>query len=244
MNIKWYSFAGCLVLGLAVGLSNPPSAFAAVRNINQFRANHGRVTPGDTPGFPVTISRPGSYRLTTNLTLPDVPGTVGIDITAEGVELDLNGFAIIGPRVCPDEDAFLACTPAVDDGSYVLIRGGRNVTVKNGTARGSLGSGIYLGAHARLEGVNVMWNSMIAVITGKGSIIKNCLVAQSFQGILALGGDCSIVGNRIRVHTDPGIQMESTTSGYADNILDCSGPFCVLGGTQTGFNLCGGSPCP
>jgi hypothetical protein len=67
--------------------------------IDQNRALAGNVTPGDAPGFPVTISQPGSYRLSGNLTVPD-SNTTAIQITADFVTLDLNGFSIIGPNVC------------------------------------------------------------------------------------------------------------------------------------------------
>src|SRR5437660_10259917 len=60
------------------------------------RAN---VSPGDTPGFPVTISQPGSYRLSSNLTVPDA-NTTAILITSDNVTLDLNGFSIMGPVFC------------------------------------------------------------------------------------------------------------------------------------------------
>src|SRR5712692_4005736 len=67
--------------------------------IDQNRALAGGVTPGDAPGFPVTISVPGSYRLSGNLTVPDA-NTTAIQVTADNVTLDLNGFSIIGPTVC------------------------------------------------------------------------------------------------------------------------------------------------
>ena len=43
--------------------------------IDQNRALAGGITPGDEPGFPVTISKPGSYRFSGNLTLPDTTVT-------------------------------------------------------------------------------------------------------------------------------------------------------------------------
>ena len=42
-------------------------AVDGVTLIDQNKALAGSVTPGDTPGFPVTISQPGSYRLSGNL---------------------------------------------------------------------------------------------------------------------------------------------------------------------------------
>src|SRR6185436_13484798 len=54
----------------------------------------GGITSGDGPGYPVTISDPGSYRLSSDLNVP--PGTNGFDIVANNVTLDLNGFNVIG----------------------------------------------------------------------------------------------------------------------------------------------------
>src|SRR5438552_9500675 len=70
-----------------------------VVTIDQNRALAGGVTPGDTPGFPVTLSLPGSYRLTGNLTVPNA-NTTAIQIAANYVTVDLNGFTIIGTTVC------------------------------------------------------------------------------------------------------------------------------------------------
>ena len=46
-------------------LAAAPAAHAVdgVVLIDQSRALAGNVTPGDTAGFPITISQPGSYRL-------------------------------------------------------------------------------------------------------------------------------------------------------------------------------------
>jgi len=60
--------------------------------IDQNKALAGNVTPGDTAGFPVTISQPGSYRLSSNLTVPS--GQSAITITVPNVTIDLNGFSI------------------------------------------------------------------------------------------------------------------------------------------------------
>src|SRR5438270_9518468 len=55
----------------------------------------GNVTPGDTPGFPVTISQPGSYRLSGNLTVPDA-NTTAISVTDNNITIDSQGFSILG----------------------------------------------------------------------------------------------------------------------------------------------------
>lgn len=93
--------------------------------------------PGDAPGFPVTISQPGSYRLSGNLTVPDLNITA-IHITADHVTLDLNGFSIIGPGVCTSRPT--TC-PAPGRGIGVQAGGDqalgpRGVRILNGSVRG------------------------------------------------------------------------------------------------------------
>src|SRR4030088_445528 len=90
-------------------ISNSLYAVDGVILIDQNRALAGNVTPGDAPGFPVTISLPGSYRLSGNLTVPDA-NTTAIDVTTDNVTIDLNGFSIIGPTVCSGEPV-TACNP-------------------------------------------------------------------------------------------------------------------------------------
>src|SRR5271154_6656573 len=80
---------------LLVAIPGSLYAVDGVVLINQSSALQGGVTPGDAPGFPVTISQPGSYRLSSNLVVPD-SNTNAIEITAEFVTLDLNGFSIVG----------------------------------------------------------------------------------------------------------------------------------------------------
>jgi hypothetical protein len=74
--------------------SSPAFAVDGVILIDQNKALAGNVSPGDAPGFPVSIRRPGSYRLAGNLTVPS--GLNGIEITESNVTVDLNGFSLLG----------------------------------------------------------------------------------------------------------------------------------------------------
>src|SRR5215475_10915505 len=66
--------------------------------IDQQRALEGNITPGDTPGFPVLITTPGSYRLASNLVVADANlDAVFVNPEVQDVTLDLNGFTIEGP---------------------------------------------------------------------------------------------------------------------------------------------------
>lgn len=87
------------VLPVVIAISCKLYGVDGVVLINQANALAGNVTPGDTAGFPVTISQPGSYRLSGNLTVPDA-NTNAIEIASNNVSIDLNGFSIIGPTVC------------------------------------------------------------------------------------------------------------------------------------------------
>ena len=85
-----------LSIVLLAGLASGVEAADDVQLIDQDLALAGGVTPGDLPGFPVEISRPGSYRLSGNLRV-SVPGVHPIIIRADNVTIDLNGFTIQGP---------------------------------------------------------------------------------------------------------------------------------------------------
>ena len=67
------AFAGLLAAG-------PAAAVDGLILIDQNKALAGNVTPGDTAGFPVSITRSGSYRLTSDLIVPDAD-TTAIDVT-------------------------------------------------------------------------------------------------------------------------------------------------------------------
>src|SRR5215472_16787685 len=90
-----------IVVGLTlIGSLIASSAYAVdgVLEINQVCATGPGCFPGDSAGLPVTITTAGSYRLTSNLTVPNAT-TDGIDVNADNVTIDLNGFIILGPCV-------------------------------------------------------------------------------------------------------------------------------------------------
>ena len=78
------------VPALFIAVGSPALASDGVIEINQAKALAGGVTAGDTATFPVTISEPGSYILTSDL----MTSGPMIDITVGNVTLDLNGFTL------------------------------------------------------------------------------------------------------------------------------------------------------
>ena len=103
---------------LTLALALPALAVDGVLEINQACAVSAGCFVGDSGGFPVTISSPGSYRLTSNL-ITRAPGD-GIDVTTEQVEIDLNGFTI----GCDGGAAGGTCEPGTGPWTSSRLSGG------------------------------------------------------------------------------------------------------------------------
>jgi hypothetical protein len=122
------------------------------------------VSPGDAPGYPITLSQPGHYKLMGNLVVP--ANTGGILITASDVTLDLNGFTVSGPVKCSQNVATLVVVcgeVAIANGS-IGIRvafGVTGTTIRNGTVRGFNQSGIRGDGSETIENVRATQNAGI-----------------------------------------------------------------------------------
>jgi len=135
-----------MAVAFAGGITMPAWAVDGVILIDQNKAIAGSVTPGDTPGFPVSINQPGSYKLTGNLTVPNA-STTAVEINASHVTLDLNGFAILGPTDC--SAGLDPCANAGVGRGITTFHGDNitpafNITIRNGTIQGMGSNGIFL----------------------------------------------------------------------------------------------------
>ncbi len=111
-----------LVLAALAG-SIPAFAVDGVVLINQ-----ASVTAAG--GFPFKITEAGSYKLPSSLVVP--AETDGIDIQANDVSLDLNGFSISGAIVCDGTNCGTQPRTAVSGISALAI----GITIRNGHVRG------------------------------------------------------------------------------------------------------------
>jgi len=136
MNLtRWTCVRTVLVASLFLIASLPAYAVDGVVLIDQARAIAGNITPGDTPGFPVSITRAGSYKLASSLLAPE--GVNGIEISSSNVTLDLNGFTLAGPAV-----TFAICpSPCFNPPNGIVTVGTtlRSVAIKNGMVYGFAG---------------------------------------------------------------------------------------------------------
>lgn len=137
----------------------------------------GGVTPEDTPGFPVTISESGPYRLSENLTVPDA-NTSAIDITASSVDLDLNGFTIQGPNQCPQRGVCNLSGAGIGVKSAWNING---ITVRNGAIKGMGAHATELGSYARVKNVDVNNNGGRGIKTRHLSTVEGCTSSNNFS---------------------------------------------------------------
>jgi hypothetical protein len=134
------------------------------------------------------ISRPGSYYLAGNVTVP--AGKVGIVIDADEVTLDLGGFAMLGET-----------DPAILGGIRCGDGGRRGITVRNGTIGRAGAYAIDLahdgGRQSRVRDV-VTSQSDVGIRVGPGSLVSDCDVLEAGEPGLE-AGDESII-SRCRVH--------------------------------------------
>jgi hypothetical protein len=227
------------VMALGAGTAN-----AADVAIDQRSAQAGKVTVGDAPGFPVTISEPGSYRLTSNLVVRDA--VTVIEITASDVTLDLAGFSIIGPNQCAGTP--VACT--IPGGNGIGIKAvadtgpsPENVRVSNGTVRGMGGHGIrMMGNGTVVERVHALSNGGPGIVVGMGHVIDSvamfngsgaAVVGLIVRGTVAMN---NVVGIAIR---SGGVASGNSVIANAASGLSVQCPAVVVGNStvSNGTNL-------
>jgi hypothetical protein len=195
------------------------------------------AAPGPTDGvrapgtpissLPFTITQPGSYYLTRNLS---VASGNGITINADGVTLDLMGFTLSGP--------------GSNTGSYGITSDGvttrRNNTIRNGVLRG-WGIGVATPNFIRstyedLRVTDNVWGLNI----GSGSDVRHVMSAYNTIGLAiaqrddAWGGSVSD-SNFIR-NSVYGIFVSANNIWVHGNVIDSNGSIGVAIATGGSWN--------
>jgi len=180
-------------------------------SIDQNRALAGSVTPGDAPGYPVTLSVPGAYKLTGNLVVP--ASTDGILIAAPNVTLDLNGFSIVGPVVCTGAGNALTCAGIKQGSGITHYSGMSGTTIRNGTVRGFGITGVGADTGATINHVTAISNGGHGIAVYGNSTVSNSMASDNGDtGFLLLSGGV-ITNSRSHNNKSFGVRVDSYTSG-------------------------------
>ena len=209
-----------------------------------------QATVVNSGGFPYHITQPGSYKLSGNLTVPAGSFVDGIDIGADNVTLDLNGFTITGAGLA--------------GGAAGVGSGGSNrsgITVKNGSVTNFI-TGIDLpGSSLLLTDLHLNSNlrGMHIGEGGAGNIVVRCTANSNAQeGMMVFNATVSDSGaaangksglyasnstlfhNILEQNGQAGIL--ATNAVYGSNTILNNSPD-VLGGTSQNNNLCTSGGC-
>jgi len=232
-NLRFTIWLKCAVLGLLLSTINPQLSTALAQ---------GSLTPSGAPAptmktlaqieprtpifsAPFTITQPGSYYLTTNLT---TTVSNAIVIVVSGVSLDLNGFTISS-----------TVANAANGGTAILLGSGlSDITIVNGHIRGGVtnnGSGVYTGSGF---GSGILYdfsgNAPVNVLVSRISV-SGCLD----YGIFLTEGDSAVVEScTVRTIGSYGIYASTIKQSVA---VDCGN--LALGGDQVSgcWGQCSGS---
>jgi len=162
-----------------------------------------RISPGraDKPGFLIVIEYPGQYQLSGNLHVTDA-NTTAVEINADNVTLDLNGYTIQGPARCAKMTA--SCAPA-GSGNGVHAVNRRNVLVKNGNIEGMGNYGVYLETNSgRIERLVLAGNAHGGAVFFGGSISDSIAEANGGDGVF--GVDLKVRRNVLRNNRGYGLR--------------------------------------
>lgn len=240
-------------LTFAILAATPALGADGVVEINQAAAEAGRIWLGDAPGFPVTLSEPGSYRLTSNLDLRNLPSpedVTAIEITGAGVLLDLGGFSIIAGSDC---EGAPPSSSGTGDGVYADSSAG-HVRVENGFVNAVGRDGLALGDSAHVGNVTATCNGRNGISVGNhANVVNSRADANGASGVVA-GPESRVVDNTGSNNAAFGLQLgsNSATGGnawFANNggsegpQIGAAAPSIPLGddacGTGTSCDLCG-----
>jgi hypothetical protein len=249
-----------MTVAFAWGTVTVAHAVDGVTLINQSKALAGGVTAGDSPGFPVTITRAGSFRLSGNLVVPNANTSgIVIDLAAPGVvTLDMNGFSIIGPAHC---DPFThVCTNtgsgvgiatgntailSVSRGTVIGMGGdgiaGFEVSVDRVRAWSNGGTGFNLGFRCRIQDSEALRNGAGGIFAGPGCVVRDNVVADN-GGIGIEGAVGALVrGNAVTANKLFGLSISAV--GCIDNAVSGNNSFGIqiqaFGAAIPGCNLLG-----
>ena len=193
---------------------------------------------GDAPGFPVSISAPGKYTLSSDVTVSSGTTTNAIEIQVSRVDLDLNGHMINGGGSCTGTP--VSSCSGFQGGRAVQISGSGVfvVHVHNGTIRGFgdaalIGFGVDSGT--QFDHLVVTENLFGALLVGDSdkSAIRIDQCSFTRNGATALGIANNVYADlRITNSVFAGNRFNAVDGGdgstFTDNVFSDNGGFGII----------------
>jgi len=195
-------------------------------------------TPGDNDVTPSVfrITQPGSYYLTSNFTVPSA--TRAIEITANNVTIDLNGFTITGQSGSTNAIAIAGATDnisilngtiqsftgtavnlltvsngrienlLVQNGTSDAIRTANSYSIRNTIARFNSGSCFVVGSNTSMDACSALNNSGDGFNIGSVGVVRNCLASANLNSGF-IGAARGILSNCTANQNNQGFSVSS-----------------------------------
>ncbi len=194
----------------------------------------------DTAGFPVTLCASGSYRLISNLTVPS--GRNGIDLSANEITIDLNGFTIAGSTgagigingLNSYADGIIITNGSVEDMNSGIYLVGDYVQVKGVNVSENGGTGLYAGYSSIVQEVTATLNGGSGIVVGAGSVVTDSAASNNTgDGIVGNGVGVLISDNASYFNGGDGIETRNGSS-VTNNVSRNNTGFGLISGTGAG----------
>jgi hypothetical protein len=211
-----------------------------------------QINQSGISSFPYVITKPGSYILTSNLTVPTV-NTTAIFVEASNVQVNLNGYTITGPNVCSAS----SCCISVESFGVGIVGTATNTIVENGFISGfEVGASINAGLVHDLtitgcdQGING-WGATIKqnAVTNSGGwgiadfygVVNDNTVMNNYSGIFAY--DTSVANNSVTGSIEYGLYMGGGVA--STNVLMNNNPddYLYSNAVSTKTNACTTGAC-
>jgi Right handed beta helix region len=243
------------LMAVWIGLSTLIVAGTGIPATGENMSQSGPITNAvagiSQPGnFPIKISKSGSYRLNSNLTVKK-SGVDAIDVNVSNVTIDLSGFTITGGVVAINALSAGAANVTVMNGSITGASGGallsdgavvRNVRVSNLTGGSGFFNAITCGNSCTLTGNTIYTVNAsnpggppAAIVAGSNSLVLNNTVTGTVGGsgiALGLGGASVVSGNTSSNNANSGILIAGAGVIVSHNTADSN---------ATGLNFVSGA---
>ncbi|MFO0858744.1 MAG: right-handed parallel beta-helix repeat-containing protein [Phycisphaerales bacterium] len=211
---------------LIAGPLNPPtgpiaSTMKTMTEVEPRIAINATNTPGDADSM-FKITSPGSYYLTSQVTV--LPNKLGIEVAADGVTIDLNGYRVAGFAGSLDG---IRTTGALRS----------DITIKNGTVGPISGDGVSLGAGGdvaracRIEKVNAVDCGNMGLRVDTEALVSGCLVSGCGSTGVYIGNSARVVDCMVSRCSD-GILASNGATIERCTVELCNGDGILVGGTS------------